>query len=135
MRERGFERFVRAKAPGFSDGEFRVAVHALDDAECDLASRREPVEQERAVRAQGLGETLHGRQPGPHRAGAPLVEEPSCPGGALVGPETLERLLAQEGTDGSQGVAQDLAQLPALVDCLVLLALEEAPTRVLQDGL
>jgi hypothetical protein len=57
-----FERFVRPKAARFSDGEFRIGVHAFDDTERNFSSCCEPVEQEYAVRPQSLDETLDGRQ-------------------------------------------------------------------------
>ena len=57
--EGGFHDFVGSKPAGFSDGEFGVGVHSLDDAECDLALRGEPVREQGAVSAQRLGEALH----------------------------------------------------------------------------
>src|SRR5215510_9857745 len=86
------------------------------------------------MRAQRLGDALHRRQLRPHRTGAPLVEKPSGPGSALVGPEALERLFEQEGTHRAQRVLQDLPQLAALLDSSVLFALEKAPARVLEEG-
>lgn len=57
--ERSFEGFIGPETARFSAGEFCVAVHTLDDPECDLSFRRESVQQKRAVSAQGSGEALH----------------------------------------------------------------------------
>ena len=51
----------------------------------------------------------------PHRLAAPLIEESAGPGGRVVIPELLERLLEQVSADGFQIVAQQIATEVLLV--------------------
>ena len=54
-------------------------------------------------------------EPRPHRAGAPLVEEPAGPGRRSILPEPLEVLAMQIGPHALQVVLQQLRQLDRLV--------------------
>ena len=53
----------------------------------------------------------------------------------VVGPELLEVLLEQVGADGLQVVAEQIAQAELLLGGEILLALEHAPARLLQQRL
>lgn len=58
MKQSDPERGVGAKAPGFSDGQFGVAVHGLDDSLGDLLVGLEPVEDQLLVGAQRPRDSL-----------------------------------------------------------------------------
>ena len=54
---------VRAEAPRFSECEFGVAIHGLDDGLGDLFLGAKPVEDQVTVAAQGSGDGLERGQP------------------------------------------------------------------------
>ena len=78
-------------------------------------ARPKIVEHQLAVVAQGAGDLLHRLDPRAHHLATPFVEELAGPGRRLVVPELLEVFLEQIGPHALQVVAQDVAQLDALV--------------------
>jgi hypothetical protein len=66
---------------------------------------------------------------------APLVVELAGPRRRVVIPELLERFLEKVSSDGSQVVAEQIAEAEVLVIAEILTAFEQQPTRLLQDGL
>ena len=102
-----FEGGVGAEPEGFSHGEFRCVVEALNGAAGNGALGSDPVEEQRPVPAQHLGDRLHRFAAGAHGLRAPAIEEAARPGGREVGPEELELLLQEVGAGGPKVVAEE----------------------------
>ena len=115
MIERKFEAAERSKPVGFSHGDFRFVVQALDDSAGKQLLGAEIVEDQFAVLAQRAGDFLHRLDAGAHHLTAPFVEELPRPGGGVVVPELLKGFLTKVGADGPQVVAEEVAQPEALL--------------------
>src|SRR5580658_2519155 len=83
--------------------------------------------------AQGASDFLHGLDAAAHGLKTPEVQEQAGPIGRVVGPELLEVLLEQVSADGLQVVAEQIAEAELLLGSEILLALEHAPARLLQQ--
>lgn len=95
MVERHFEDAERAKAVGFSHGNFGLVVQTLDDAAGNQFLRTEIIEDEFPVLTQRAGDLLHGFDAGAHGLATPLVEELAGPGRRVVIPELLKHFLEE----------------------------------------
>src|SRR5690606_9256091 len=135
MIEREFCGPEGSKAVGFSHTDFGFVVEPFDNAAGELLAGPEVIEQEFAMVAHGTSELLHRRDSRAHGLGAPLIEELSGPSRRIVLPELLELLLEQVGAHALQVVAHQLAELQALPVGGVLGALEQAPSRSLEQRL
>lgn len=62
MKQRGLNALRGPKSGRFSGGQFRPAVETVDRACRDAAQGEEPVENQRPVTPQALGDFLHGRK-------------------------------------------------------------------------
>src|SRR5208283_4751217 len=118
-----------------SHGQFGLVVQALYHAAGELLLGAEVVQDQRAVRAWRPGDLLHRHDAGAHDLIAPLTKELASATRRLVVPELLEVLLEQIGPHGLQVVAQQIAQAEPLMLGQVGLALEHAPTGLLQHRL
>src|ERR1017187_1489637 len=85
--------------------------------------------------AQGASDLLHRLEAAAHGLRAPEVQEQAGPMRRVVGPELLEVLLEQVCADGFQIVAEQIAEAELLLGGEILLALEHAPARLLQQRL
>src|ERR1017187_3165212 len=85
--------------------------------------------------AQGASDLLHGLDAAAHGLRAPEVQEQAGPMRRVVGPELLEVLLEQVSADGFQIVAEQITEAELLLGGEILLALEYAPARLLQQRL
>ena len=134
MKQREFDALWRSEAIRFSGGQFRLAVESFDDACRDGAQGEEPVEDQRPVPPQALGDFLHRRKAAAQGSSAPRLEELPCPCRAGVVPEPLEFLVEQMGPDALI-VLQKLGELRGLVVREVLGPLEQAPAGTGESGL
>jgi len=105
MKQREFDPLWRPEAVRFSGGQFRLAVESLDDACRDGAQGEEPVEDQRPVPPQALGDFLHRRKPAAQGSSAPRLEELARPCRASVFPKPLELLAEQMGPDAKDSPA------------------------------
>ena len=128
MKQCKFDALWRAEAIRFSGCQFCFAVESLDDACRDGAQGEEPVEDQRPVPPQVLGDFLHRPKPALQGLSAPRLEELARPCRAGVFPELLELLTEQMGPDALEVVLQELGSLGGLVAREVLGPLEQAPT-------
>jgi hypothetical protein len=108
--QRQFEGAEGPEAVGAPQGESGFVVEALDRARGDGAFGPEPVQQQGPVPPQHAGDLLHGGEAGPHRLGAPAIEELARPGGRTVVPEELELFAQEVGADASEVLGQELGQ-------------------------
>ncbi len=99
MKQCKFDALWRAEAIRFSGCQFCFAVESLDDACRDGAQGEEPVEDQRPVPPQALGDFLHRRKPAAQGLSAPRLEELARPCRGGVFPEPLELLAKQMGPD------------------------------------
>jgi len=121
-----------SEAVGFSHGDFRFVVQALDYPAGEQLFGLEVVEDEIAMSAEHASNLLHRFNPRAHGLAAPLGEEFSGPGGRFVFPELLEILFEQIGADGLQIVAEQIAEAETLVSGEILFPFEETPACFLQ---
>ena len=135
MKLREFDALWRSEAIRFSGGQFRLAVESFDDACRDGAQGEEPVEDQRPVPPQALGDFLHRRKAAAQGSSAPRLEELPCPCRAGVVLEPLEFLAEQMGPDALEVVLQKLGELRGLVVREVLGPLEQAPAGTGESGL
>ena len=92
-----------------------------------------PIQQQRPVTTQTLGNFLHGLQLQAHHVVAPLVQESPRPTCSLVFPEPLKVLAVQVGFHGRQVVLEQFPQLVSLRAAEIGRTLEQAPAGVLED--
>jgi hypothetical protein len=119
-----FKDTISAKAVGFSHSDFGLVVQTLHDAAGKQFLSPEIVEDQLPVLAQRAGDLLHGFDAGTHRLAAPFVEELAGPGGRVVIPELLEGLLEKVSPDGSQVVAEQIAEPEVLLILEILTAFQ-----------
>src|ERR1022692_4996127 len=84
---------------------------------------------------QCASDFLHRLDAAAHGLSAPEVQEQAGPVRRVVSPELLEVLLEQVSADGFQIVAEQIAEAELLLGGEILLALEHAPARLLQQRL
>ena len=108
MKQREFDALWRAEAIRFSGSQFRLAVESLDDACRDGAQGEEPVEDQRPVPPQTLGDFLHRRKPAAQGLSAPRIEELARPCRAGIRPKSLKLLAQQMGFDALEVVLKKL---------------------------
>src|SRR5271165_964193 len=100
-----------------------------------IPRKRQIVEQQLAMSAQGAGDFLHGLDARAHGLIATEIQEVAGPGGRVVFPELLKIFFEEIGADGLQVVTQQFAQTEVLLRGEILFALENAPARFLQQRL
>ena len=92
MIEGHFHSFVSAKAVGSSGNYSDFVVEALDGAIGDLTFGTKPIEDQRFMSAQHLGNLFHGFEAAAHGTEAPIVEKRTGPHHRVVGPKVGEGL-------------------------------------------
>src|SRR5579864_7440557 len=102
MIESDFSRQIGSKSVGFFQRQFELGVEAFDDAAGELLLRLEIVEQQAAVTLESGCHFLERIKPAVSDSNTPRVEELSGPSRRIVGPEMLEALGQQEGSDAAQ---------------------------------
>src|SRR5438067_9941509 len=103
----------------FSDRYFCFVVQTFHGA-CRQAVCAEPVEHQRAVLPERLGNAFEGLDLRSHYRRRPGVEELPGPSGRDVRPEPLEALLQEVTTDDSEVDAKQFPELFMLVFAQVL---------------
>lgn len=123
--EREFEDAERSEAAGFSHGDFGLVIQALDDTAGKQFLSAEVIQDQLPMDPQRPGDLLHWLDAGPHRLAASFVEELPGPRGRVVIPPLLKGFLEKVHTDGSQAVAEQIAESEALVVFEVVFASEQ----------
>ena len=130
-----FHRMIRPKAEGFSGGQFRLGIQALDAATRQLPFGTKPVQQELPMATQHASHLLHRGKLGAHGSCTPGIQKLPSPIRRRIRPEKLEVFLQQITPHRAEIVTQQLGQTDFLLGTQVLRALQEQPPRLRQDGL
>lgn len=116
MIEGQFQKIITPETIGTLGDHLGLVIEPFDATEGDFPFCPKPVQQEPPVITEHFGYFLHGLQPGPHSAFAPVVQELACPARDGILPEPLEVLLQDIRPYGLQVAAQ---QIDKFIDLLV----------------
>ena len=120
-----FSRMIGPKTVRFSGSQFRFGVETLHDSAGKLFLGPKPVQQQRPVPPQHLGQLLHWINLRRHCLGASCIQKVPGPVGRGVRPEELKLFLQKVTSDRSQIVLQKIRQFCLLFVRQVLRSLEQ----------
>ena len=130
-----FQRMIRPKSKGFSGGQFRFGIEALDAATRQVPFGAEPGQQQLTMPSQHAGDLLHRgelRAQGSRTSG---VQKLSGPIRRRIRPEKLEVLLQQGTPHRAEIVVPQLGQPDFRLFTQIFRALQEQPPGLRRDRL